>query len=145
VQFDVTKGPKPLQAENIQAIASRSSFEISTSFLIVRFQQNQRESLVTNVFVGNLDITVTDQQLRELFAPHGTVETITIVKDRDTGEPRGMAFVEMTHASEAQSAISAVGGTMLNGRPMTVNEARPKIQPDPARDSGSRDHRRHRT
>lgn len=101
--------------------------------------------LVTNVFVGNLDITVTEQQLRELFAVHGIVQSITIVKDRDTGEPRGIAFVEMTQAREAHGAISALNGTMLNGRPMTVNEARPKIQPDPARDSGSRDHRRHRT
>ena len=48
---------------------------------------------MTNVFVGNLDITVTEQQLRELFAAHGAVETITIVTDRDTGEPRGIAFV----------------------------------------------------
>ncbi len=70
---------------------------------------------MTNVFVGNLDITVTEQQLRELFAAHGAVETITIVKDRDTGEPRGIAFVEMTQATEAQGAISALDGTMLNG------------------------------
>jgi len=100
---------------------------------------------VTNVFVGNLDITVTEQQLRELFAAHGAVETITIVKDRDTGEPRGLAFVEMTQATEAQGAISALNGTMLNGRPMNVNEARPKLLRDPMRDSDRRDHRRHRT
>jgi len=99
---------------------------------------------VTNVFVGNLDITVTDQQLRELFAAHGTVETITIVKDRDTGEPRGIAFVEMTQATEAQAAICALDGTILNGRPMTVNEARPKLHRDPMPDSDRRDHRRHR-
>jgi len=99
---------------------------------------------VTNVFVGNLDITVTQQQLRELFAAHGTVETITIVKDRDTGEPRGIAFVEMTHATEAQGAISALDGMTLNGRPMNVNEARPKLHRDPMRDSGRRDHRQHR-
>ena len=99
---------------------------------------------MTNVFVGNLDITVTEQQLRELFAAHGAVETITIVKDRDTGEPRGIAFVEMTQAMEAQSAISALAETMLNGRPMTVNEARPKLYQDPMRDSDRRDHRRHR-
>ena len=99
---------------------------------------------MTNVFVGNLDITVTEQQLRELFAAHGAVETITIVKDRDTGEPRGIAFVEMTHATEAQGAISALDGTMLNGRPMNVNEARPKLHRDPMRDSDRRDHRRHR-
>jgi len=99
---------------------------------------------VTNVFVGNLDITVTEQQLRELFAVHGAVESITIVKDRDTGEPRGIAFVEMTEATEAQSAISALNGTMLNGRAMNVNEARPKLHRDPMRDSDRRDHRRHR-
>lgn len=100
---------------------------------------------VTNVFVGNLDITVTEQQLRELFAVHGTVQSITIVKDRDTGEPRGIAFVEMTQPTEALGAISALSGTMLNGRPMTVNEARPKLHRDPMRDSGLRDHRRHKT
>jgi len=99
---------------------------------------------VTNVFVGNLDITVTEQQLRELFAAHGTVETITIVNDRNTGEPRGIAFVEMTQATEAQAAIFALNGTVLNGRPMNVNEARPKLLRDPMRDSDRRDHRRHR-
>ena len=99
---------------------------------------------MTNIFVENLDITVTEQQLRELFARHGTVETITIVKDRDTGEPRGMAFVEMTQATEAQDAISALNGALLNDRPMIVNEARPKLHRDPMRDSGRRDHRRHR-
>jgi RNA recognition motif-containing protein len=94
--------------------------------------------------LSGLDITVTEQQLRELFAAHGTVETTTIVKDRDTGEPRGIAFVEMTQAMEAQSAISELAGTTLNGRPMTVNEARPKLHRDPIRDSDRRDHRRHR-
>ena len=100
---------------------------------------------MTNIFVGNLDITVTEQQLQELFAAHGNVESTTIVKDRDTAEPRGMAFVEMTQATEAQAAISALDGTMLNGRPMKLNEARPKLHRDPTRDSGRRDHRQHRT
>ena len=99
---------------------------------------------MTNIFVGNLDITVTEQQLRELFGVHGTVQSITILKDRDTGEPRGIAFVEMTQASEAGGAISALNGTMLNGRSMNVNEARPKLHKNPVRDSGLRDHRRHR-
>ena len=100
---------------------------------------------MTNIFVGNLDITATEQQLRKLFAPHGNVESITIVKDRDTGEPRGMAFVEMTQATEAQAAISALDGTVLNGRPMNVNEARPKLHRDSTHNSGMRDHRRHKT
>jgi cold-inducible RNA-binding protein len=99
---------------------------------------------VTNIFVGNLDITATEEQLRELFAAHGNVESITIVRDRDTGEPRGMAFVEMTQATEAQAAISALNGTMVNGRAMNVNEARPKLDGDPIGDSDRRDHRRHR-
>ena len=99
---------------------------------------------MTNVFVGNLDITATEQQLRELFAAHGAVEAITIVKDRDTGEPRGIAFVEMTQEMEAEGAISALDGTMLNGRPMYVNEARLMLHPDPMRDLDRRDHRRHR-
>jgi cold-inducible RNA-binding protein len=99
---------------------------------------------MTNIFVGNLDITATEQQLRELFAAHGAVETVTIVKDRDTGEPRGIAFVEMTQATEAQAAIAALDGNQLNGRPMRVNEARPKLQRDPMSNSGIRDHRRHK-
>lgn len=102
------------------------------------------DQLVINIFIGNIDITVTEQQLRDIFAAYGAIETVTIVEDRDTGEPRGMAFVEMTQALEAQAAIAALDGTMLNGRPMKVNEARPKLDRDPTHDSGSRDHRRHR-
>ena len=104
---------------------------------------------MTNIFVGNLDITVTEQQLREVFAAHGAVESVTIVMDRDTGEPRGIAFVEMTQATEAVAAMAALDGKMLNGRAMSVNEARPKLHREPthdseSHDSKSRDHRRHR-
>jgi len=99
---------------------------------------------VTNIFIGNLDITVTEQQLREIFAVHGAIETVMIVVDRDTGEPRGIAFVEMTQTTEAQAAIDASDGKVLNGRSMRVNEARPKLYVDSTRDSGTRDHRRHR-
>lgn len=76
---------------------------------------------------------------------HGAVESVTIVLDRDTGEPRGIAFVEMKLATEAQAAIAALDGNTLNGRPMRVNEARPKLNREPASGSGGRDHRRHRT
>jgi len=98
---------------------------------------------VTNIFIGNLDFTATEEQLRTLCAAYGAVETVTIVKDRDTGEPRGFAFVEMTQAAEAQAAISSLDGVLLNKRALRVNEARPKLDRDPARESGSRDHRRH--
>jgi RNA recognition motif-containing protein len=103
-----------------------------------------RNKVVTNIFVGNLDITVTEQQLREAFAAHGAVETVTIVVDRDTGAPRGIAFVEMTQTTEALAAIAALDGKILNERPMTVNEARPRLLREPTSDSESRDHRRHR-
>ena len=96
-----------------------------------------------NIFIGNLDFTATEEQLRTLFAAYGAVETVTIVKDRDTGEPRGFAFVEMPQAAEAQAAISSLDGVLLNERALRVNEARPKLHRDPTRESGSRDHRRH--
>ena len=96
-----------------------------------------------NIFIGNLDFTATEEQLRTLFAVYGAVETVTIVKDRDTGEPRGFAFVEMPQAAEAQAAISSLDGVLLNERALRVNEARPKLHRDPTRESGSRDHRRH--
>ena len=96
-----------------------------------------------NIFIGNLDLKATEEQLRILFAGYGAVETVTIVKDRDTGEPRGFAFVEMPQAAEAQAAISSLDGVLLNKRALRVNEARPKLHRDPARESGSRDHRRH--
>ena len=99
---------------------------------------------MTNIFVGNLDVTVTEQLLRDVFAGHGAVESVTIVVDRDTGEPRGIAFVEMTQAAEAKAAIVALDRTTLNGRAMTVNEARPKLLRDPTPDAENRDHRRHR-
>jgi RNA recognition motif-containing protein len=97
-----------------------------------------------NILVGNLDITATEQQLRELFTVHGEVESVTIVKDRDTGEPRGIAFVEMAQPKEAHAAIAALNGQDVNGRPMRVNEARPKLQRDPTDNSDIRDHRRHK-
>lgn len=95
-----------------------------------------------NIFVGNLDFGTTVQQLYSLFEAYGPVESVTIVKDRDTGEARGFAFVEMTQDSEAQAAIAGVNGTTLNGRTLRVNEARPKVQGE-SRQSGVRDHRRH--
>jgi len=95
-------------------------------------------------FCRDLDITVTEQQLREVFGAHGPVETVTIVVDRDTGTPRGMAFVEMRQAAEG-AAMAALDGKILNGRAMRVNEARPKVDRDATRNSGSREHRRHET
>ena len=95
-----------------------------------------------NIFIDNVDLKTTEEQLRNLFAAYGAVETVTIVKDRDTGEPRGFAFVEMTRTSEGQAAIASLNGAFLSERVLRVNEARPK--PDRERTyRGSRDHRHH--
>lgn len=98
-----------------------------------------------NIFVRNLDPEATEDQLRTLFAALGTVESVTIVKDRDTSQSRGVAFVEMTSAEEARAAISALDGVVLNDRPLRVNEARPKVvqHPEDSVSTGTRDHRRH--
>ncbi len=96
-----------------------------------------------NIFVRNLDPTISEAQLRDLFSAYGSVESVTLVTDRDTGGPRGFAFVEMTDAVEAKTAIKSLNGFRLNDRAMSVNEARPKLERDETRDS-SREHRRHK-
>ena len=84
------------------------------------------EDADVNIFVGNLAFTTTEQDLRQLFEPYGTVDTIRIMTDRDTGRSRGFGFVEMPDADEAQAAIMGLHGTALEGRLLTVNEARPR-------------------
>ena len=81
-----------------------------------------------NIFVGNLDFAATEATVRALFEPHGNVERVNVVTDRDTGRSRGFAFVEMSDASEADRAIAALNGTELNGRALNINEARPKSE-----------------
>ncbi len=79
-----------------------------------------------NIFVGNLDFGATEESIRALFEPHGAVESVRLMTDRDTGRSRGFAFVEMRDAAEADRAITALSGANVGGRPLTVNEARPK-------------------
>lgn len=81
-----------------------------------------------NVFVGNLDFGVTEESIRSLFEQYGTVERVSLVRDRDTGQPRGFAFVEMTDPAEADRAISTLDGTVLGSRAIKVNEARPRAE-----------------
>jgi RNA recognition motif-containing protein len=100
---------------------------------------------MTNIYVGNLDFSTSEGQLRTLFATYGAVETVTTVTDRDTGQPRGFAFVEMTKAGEARDAVRALNGSVHGRRALIVNEARPKLYPSGEHESPvSRDHRRHR-
>jgi cold-inducible RNA-binding protein len=81
---------------------------------------------LTNIFVGNLSYQTTQDELQQAFAQYGEVERVNIITDRDTGQPRGFAFVEMTEKRDAETAISQLNGAELNGRAMNVNEARPK-------------------
>ena len=81
-----------------------------------------------NIFVGNLNFQTTADDLRAAFSPYGTIDNVNVITDRDTGQPRGFAFVEMANRNEAEQAISALNGTELNGRALNVNEARPKPQ-----------------
>ena len=78
------------------------------------------------VFVGNLPFSATEEEVRSLFAEFGEVQRVSIITDRDTGKPRGFAFVEMPQDDEAQRAITALNGKQLGGRALNVNEARPK-------------------
>jgi RNA recognition motif-containing protein len=78
------------------------------------------------LYVGNLDYGVTDSDLEQLFAAHGTVESAQVVMDRDTGRSKGFGFVEMKTDQEAQAAIAALNGQLSGGRNLTVNEARPR-------------------
>ena len=78
------------------------------------------------LYVGNLTYEVTASELEALFGQHGTVESAQVIADRDTGRSKGFAFVEMKTDQEAQAAIAALNGKDLNGRPLTVNEAKPR-------------------
>ncbi|MFZ1730486.1 MAG: RNA-binding protein [Bacteroidota bacterium] len=88
-----------------------------------------------NIYVGNMSYNVTDSMLRETFEEFGSVDTVNIVTDRDTGRPKGFAFVEMKDDGEARAAIDKLNGMDLAGRNLSVNEAKPRA-PRPA--GGSR-------
>lgn len=79
-----------------------------------------------NIYVGNLPFSTTETELQDLFAAHGAVSRVNVVMDRDTGRPRGFAFVEMVNDGEGNAAIEALNGSEVGGRSLTVNEARPR-------------------
>jgi cold-inducible RNA-binding protein len=86
------------------------------------------------LYVGNLSYDMTDSDLNNLFAAHGAVRSAQVIMDRDTGRSKGFGFVEMESAEQAQAAITALNGQEVNGRSLTVNEARPREE----RGGGSR-------
>jgi cold-inducible RNA-binding protein len=79
-----------------------------------------------NIFVGNLNFGATEDAVRAMFEAYGTVERVSLITDRDTGQPRGFGFVEMSVNADADRAIAELNGRELDGRALNVNEARPK-------------------
>ena len=80
------------------------------------------------IFVGGLPYSATNDSLRQLFEPSGSVTDVHIAQDRFSGESKGFAFVEMPDDSQARAAVSALNGSMMGGRSLTVNEARPRVE-----------------
>jgi RNA recognition motif-containing protein len=80
---------------------------------------------VTKLFVGNLPFSATEQSVRALFEPHGTIESLALINDRETGRPRGFGFIEMSNA-DASKAMQALNGKDFEGRALKVNEAQSK-------------------
>ena len=92
----------------------------------------------TKLYVGNLSFNTTENELQELFAQAGAVQEVTLMQDKFTGKSRGFAFVTMSSEEEAQNAISKFNGQTIEGRPLTVNEARPREQRPPGGGGGGR-------
>jgi RNA recognition motif-containing protein len=80
----------------------------------------------SKLYVGNLSFDTTQEDLERMFAESGSVQSASIIEDRDTGRSRGFAFVEMSSAEEAQAAITALNGKEIDGRALLVNEAKPR-------------------
>jgi RNA recognition motif-containing protein len=80
----------------------------------------------TKLYVGNLPYSTTNQELNDMFSPHGAVKSADVIMDRETGRSKGFGFVEMGSEEEAKAAIAALNGQQVNGRPLTVNEAKPR-------------------
>jgi RNA recognition motif-containing protein len=83
---------------------------------------------MTKLYVGNLAFNVSEPELRSLFEPYGSIESATLVTDRDTGRSRGFGFVSMPNQDEAEKAMAALNGKEMGGRALTVNEAKPQVQ-----------------
>jgi cold-inducible RNA-binding protein len=97
-----------------------------------------KEIEMKNIFVGNLSFGTTEDALRSLFEAYGAVDRVNVITDRDTGQPRGFAFVEMSNNDEADRAIAELNGRELDGRALNVNEARPKTERTSAGGFGGR-------
>lgn len=98
----------------------------------------------TKLYVGGLPYSVDEGRLQEIFSAHGSVESSKVISDKFTGQSRGFGFVEMSSGSEAKKAIDSLNGTQLDGRTLTVNEAKPMERRDNSGGGGNRDGGRNR-
>ncbi len=84
--------------------------------------------MAKKIYVGNLPYSIGDNELQGMFEPHGSVQSAQVIVDRDSGRSKGFGFVEMSNDDEASAAIEALNGEDMGGRPLTVNEARPRTE-----------------
>jgi cold-inducible RNA-binding protein len=105
-----------------------------------QFKKPTAEVNMKNIYVGNLPFDANEEELQAAFEAHGKVDKVTVVRDRDTGQPRGFAFVEMANDGEAEKAMATLNGSALRGRTLNVNEARPRVERGPG-GGGGRDSR----
>jgi RNA recognition motif-containing protein len=110
-------------------------------FCLESLPEKLRNNLEVKIYVGNMSYETTEDNLRTLFAQAGTVVTVDVIKDRDTHRPKGFAFVTMSSQAEATNAIDMFNGKEVNGRPLTVNVARPREE----RPSGGRSYNNNRS
>jgi cold-inducible RNA-binding protein len=101
---------------------------ISDSTLLLKFPNREKVNnfMSAKIYVGNLSFNSTEQDLEDMFGEFGTVQSVKVIEDRETGRSRGFAFVEMSSNEEAQSAIAGLNGREIDGRPLTINEAKPQ-------------------
>jgi cold-inducible RNA-binding protein len=104
------------------------------AYLVLRDFFSRRPNMGKKLYVGNLSYATTDSDLHSLFQPHGTVQSAQVIMDRDAGRSKGFGFVEMDSGEQAQAAINALNGQEINGRALTVNEARPREERGRSRD-----------
>jgi RNA recognition motif-containing protein len=113
---------------------ARPDFRFAEFFFLMRppgdisiiITNNNKWRFLMNIYVGNLSFDITEEALKEAFEAFGEVESVNIIKDRYSGQSRGFGFVEMPAKVQAQSAIDGLNGKELSGRPLNVNEARPR-------------------
>ena len=135
VGFAAAAGQRSLEGRELRArIGVSGGSAPASSVLSCRYEDRPRvkrscsaqKECSMNLSVGNLAFTTTEAEVRQLFEGYGTVDTVRLLNDRETGQPRGFGFVEMSNGTEARAAMAGLHGKDVGGRSLIVNEARPR-------------------